>query len=112
MNIGEPWPDLYEAEAWVHRMQTKLHQWAVSDPDRRFDDLYNLVYDPAFLVVAFSRVRDNKALRGFPWAPGPERATELRPSGRTTAKGASQPTRSIAPSRCQGWPKATRRAWP
>jgi len=26
-------------------MQTKLHQWAVADPDRRFDDLYNLVHD-------------------------------------------------------------------
>ncbi|HEY5245816.1 MAG TPA: group II intron reverse transcriptase/maturase, partial [Acidimicrobiales bacterium] len=59
----EPWPDLYEAEARVHRMQVKLHQWAVADPDRRFGDLYNLVYDPAFLVVAFSRVRDNKGAR-------------------------------------------------
>jgi len=63
VNIGEPWPDLYEAEARVHRMQVKLHQWAVADPDRRFGDLYNLVYDPAFLVVAFSRVRDNKGAR-------------------------------------------------
>ena len=44
-------------------MQTKLHQWAISDPDRCFDDLYNLVYDPAFLVVAWSRVRDNKGGR-------------------------------------------------
>jgi RNA-directed DNA polymerase len=44
-------------------MQTKLHQWAVGDPDRRFDDLYNLVHDPAFLVVAWSRVRSNKGAR-------------------------------------------------
>jgi hypothetical protein len=42
-------------------MQTKLHQWAASDPGRRFDDLANLVYDPAFLVVAWDRVRGNKA---------------------------------------------------
>lgn len=63
MNIGEPWPDLYEAESRVQAMQTKLHQWAISDPGRRFDDLYNLVYDPAFLVVAWSRVRDNKGGR-------------------------------------------------
>jgi RNA-directed DNA polymerase len=63
VNIGEPWPDLDEAELRVHAMQTKLHQWAISDPDRRFDDLYNLVYDPAFLVVAWSRVRDNKGGR-------------------------------------------------
>ena len=63
MNIGDPWPDLDEAEFRVHAMQTKLHQWAISDPGRRFDDVYNLVYDPAFLVVAWSRVRDNKGGR-------------------------------------------------
>ena len=27
----------------------KLHRWAVADPGRRFDDVFNLVYDPAFL---------------------------------------------------------------
>jgi len=63
VNIGAPWPNLDEAEQRVHAMQTKLHQWAVSDPDRRFDDLFNLVYDPAFLVVAWSRVRGNKGAR-------------------------------------------------
>jgi RNA-directed DNA polymerase len=44
-------------------MQTKLHQWAKADSGRRFDDLYNLVYDPAFLVVAWRRVRGNKGAR-------------------------------------------------
>jgi RNA-directed DNA polymerase len=63
VNIGAPWPDLDEAERRVLRMQRKLHQWATSDPGRRFDDLYNLVYDPAFLVVAWSRVRGNKGGR-------------------------------------------------
>ena len=63
MNTGDPWPDLDEAELRVHEMQTKLHQWAISDPGRRFDDLYNLVYDPAFLVVAWSRVKGNKGAR-------------------------------------------------
>ena len=63
MNIGAPWPDLVEAEWRVLKMQTKLHQWAISDPGRRFDDVYNLVYDPAFLVVAWSRVRDNRGGR-------------------------------------------------
>ena len=43
MNTGAPWPGLDEAEPRVLAMQTKLHQWAISDPDRRFDDLYNLV---------------------------------------------------------------------
>ena len=63
MNTGAPWPSLEAAEPRVLAMQTKLHQWAVSDPDRRFDDLYNLLYDPAFLVVAWDRVRSNKGAR-------------------------------------------------
>ena len=63
MNIGAPWPDTEVAESRVLVMQTKLHQWAISDPDRCFDDLFNLVYDPAFLVVAWARVRGNKGGR-------------------------------------------------
>jgi RNA-directed DNA polymerase len=63
VNIGAPWPDLDEAEQRVRSMQTKLHQWATADRDRRFDDLHNLVYDPAVLVVAWSRVRTNKGAR-------------------------------------------------
>jgi RNA-directed DNA polymerase len=63
VNIGAPWPDLDEAEQRVLVMQTKLHQWAAADLGRRFDDLANLVYDPAFLVVAWSRVRGNTGAR-------------------------------------------------
>jgi RNA-directed DNA polymerase len=63
VNIGAPWPDLDEAEHRVLVMQTKLHQWATADPGRRFCDLANLVYDPAFLVVAWNRVRGNKGAR-------------------------------------------------
>ena len=43
-----------EAESRVWRMQTKLHQWAAADLGRRFDDLHNLVFDPATLQVAFA----------------------------------------------------------
>ncbi|MHB8860018.1 MAG: group II intron reverse transcriptase/maturase [Thermoleophilia bacterium] len=63
MNTGAPWPDPSEAERRVLKMQHKLNQWASSNPDRCFDDLYNLVHDPAFLVVAWSRVRANKGAR-------------------------------------------------
>jgi RNA-directed DNA polymerase len=63
VNTGAPWPDLDEAEARVRRIQTKLHQWATDDPDRRFDDLFNLVADPAFLTVAWARVRGNRGAR-------------------------------------------------
>ena len=63
MNTGAPWPTAEEAEARVLRMQTKLHQWAVLDHDRRFDDLFNLVTDPATLLVAWRRVRGNQGSR-------------------------------------------------
>ena len=63
MNTGAPWPDADQAEARVLGIQAKLHRWATDDPKRRFDDLYNLVYDPAVLLVAWSRVRVNKGAR-------------------------------------------------
>lgn len=43
----------------VLRMQAKLHRWAVTDPGRRVDDVFNLVRDPAFLALAWDRVRSN-----------------------------------------------------
>jgi RNA-directed DNA polymerase len=48
--------------AWdrVAGMQAKLHRWAAADPGRRFDDLFNLVHDPATLIIAFSRVAGNQ----------------------------------------------------
>jgi len=63
VNTDEPWPSLDEAEPRVLRIQTKLHQWATDDPGRQFDDLYNLVSDPAFLGVAWDRVRGNRGAR-------------------------------------------------
>jgi RNA-directed DNA polymerase len=63
VNTGASWPDLKEAERRVLAMQSKLHRWAVSGSDRQFDDLYNLVYDSAFLVVAWDRVRSNRGAR-------------------------------------------------
>ena len=63
MNTGAPWPDSNEAWWRVRKMQIKLHQWALDDPNRRFTDHYNLVYDPAFLVVAWERVRGNRGAR-------------------------------------------------
>jgi RNA-directed DNA polymerase len=41
MNIGEQsWPSSAAAAWRVRRMQRKLHYWAVSDPGRRFDDVF------------------------------------------------------------------------
>ena len=63
MNTDAPWPSPDEAAARVLGIQVKLHQWATGSPDRRFDDLFNLICDPAFLVVAWNRVRGNRGAR-------------------------------------------------
>jgi RNA-directed DNA polymerase len=48
VNADDPWPDRDAAWSGVLKIQTKLHQWATDDPDRRFDDLYNLCTTPLF----------------------------------------------------------------
>jgi RNA-directed DNA polymerase len=47
----------------VSEMQAKLHRWAVADPGRRFDDLFNLVHDPETLVAAWQRVAANQGAK-------------------------------------------------
>ena len=68
------WPDGFTASVMVRRMQVKLHRWAAGDPGRRFGDLFNLVYDPAFLAAAWDRVAANKGAR----TAGIDRATVAR----------------------------------
>lgn len=64
VNTDVSWPgDTTQAWSRVLKMQTKLHQWAKDDSVRRFDDVFNLVYDPAFLVAAWNRVQGNKGGR-------------------------------------------------
>ena len=42
----------HEAEERVLGWQTKLHRWAAQDEQQRFGDVFNLVCDPATLLVA------------------------------------------------------------
>lgn len=63
MNTDELEYVLMRAERRVLEIQTKLHRWGREDPHRRFSDLFNLVADPAFLLVAWVRVRGNKGAR-------------------------------------------------
>ena len=63
MNTDELDYALMKAERRVLEIQIKLHRWSGDDPHRRFDDLYNLVTDPAFLLVAWDRVRNNRGAR-------------------------------------------------
>lgn len=53
------WPDVDSAAWTVQKMQLKLHHWATEDHGRWFGDLYNLVYEPAFLMHAWERVAGN-----------------------------------------------------
>jgi RNA-directed DNA polymerase len=63
VNTDELDAALFGAERRVLSIQARLHCWARDDPHRRFDDLFNLVADPAFLLVAWDRVRGNKGAR-------------------------------------------------
>jgi len=63
VNTSAPGLGLEQAETRVLEIQTKLHRWDGENEGRRFDDLYNLVHDPAFLAVAWSQVRGNKGAR-------------------------------------------------
>jgi RNA-directed DNA polymerase len=74
VNIGVRWPDPGLAYFRVREMQTKLHQWAKENPSRCFDDLFNLVYDPAFLMHAWERVSNNAGAR----TAGVDRVTVAR----------------------------------
>ncbi|MFJ2610554.1 group II intron reverse transcriptase/maturase [Streptomyces sp. NPDC087425] len=62
LNSGAPEAPLGSHQR-VSGMQAKLHRWAAADHGRRFDDLFNLVCDPATLLVAFERVAGNKGAR-------------------------------------------------
>ncbi|GAA3521003.1 hypothetical protein GCM10023075_82500 [Streptosporangium album] len=64
VNVGA-WPEQVPMGPLrrVSEMQAKLHRWAAADPGRRFDDLFNLVHDPATLIVAFDQVADNTGAR-------------------------------------------------
>jgi RNA-directed DNA polymerase len=63
VNTSDPsWGSLRAARR-VLEIQTKLHRWATDDPQRRFDELFNLVADPGFLLMAWERVAGNKGAR-------------------------------------------------
>src|SRR6266545_2974214 len=64
------WPGPDRAHFAVRRMQIKLHRWAGEDSSRRFGDLFNLVYDPAFLRDAWERVASNVGAKDTGDRPG------------------------------------------
>lgn len=63
MNTSAPGQLPESARDRVLGIQRKLHKWADDDQDRGFNDLHNLVCDPAVLMVAWCRVRSNTGSR-------------------------------------------------
>jgi RNA-directed DNA polymerase len=63
VNTDEPSPAGFADEERVLSIQTKLHRWAADAPTCRFDDLFNLICDPAVLTVAWHRVSTNRGAR-------------------------------------------------
>ena len=63
MNNAAPLIEPKAAEQRVLGIQRKLHKWATDDQGRRFQDLHNLVCDPATLQGAWQRVRTNRGSR-------------------------------------------------
>ena len=97
MNTDELEAALYRAERRVLEIQAKLHRWAIGDRERRFDDLFNLVTDPAFLLVAWDRVRGNRGASAClvdsrTGAPSPGKPLPK------PARSTSQPVASFTPS--------------
>jgi len=62
VNSLAPFP-VDQAEERVLGWQTRLHRWAAQDEQARFGDLFNLVCDPATLLVAWERVKRNRGSR-------------------------------------------------
>ena len=60
MNSPAPMPALEVAQPRVLGWQTRLHRWAEEDEQARFGDLFNLICDPATLVVAWEGVKHNR----------------------------------------------------
>jgi RNA-directed DNA polymerase len=59
--VNTPAPSAAElAEERVLAWQRKLHRWAGEDKEQRFGDLFNLVCDPATLLVSWERVKRNR----------------------------------------------------
>ena len=85
----------------VSEMQAKLHRWAVADPGRRFDDLFNFVYDPATLIVAFDRVAGNRGAN----TPGVDGLTVADVEERWVSPGSwttcGPPSRTARSGRCR-----------
>ena len=62
--MNSPAPlDAKSASERVLGWQTRLHRWAVQDEQARFSDLFNLICDPATLLVAWERVKRNRGSR-------------------------------------------------
>ena len=85
----------------VLKIQTKLHRWARDDPHRRFDDLFNLVADPAFLLVAWDRVSGNKGAATAGVDRRTRRPSRPRKGLTTSSTNYGRTSRTVVSTRCR-----------
>ena len=101
MNTDEPDTALRRAEVRVLEIQTKLHRWARDDADRKFDDLFNLVSDPAFLLVGWDRVRGNKGAKTAGWTARQRHPSWSRSVSRSSSTNCGARSRTVVSGRCR-----------
>jgi retron-type reverse transcriptase len=101
VNTDELEHALFEAERRVLKIQTKLHRWARDDPRRRFDDLFNLVADPGFLLVAWDRVAGNKGARTAGIDGRTARSVEAVKGSRSSSTDCGRACRTAVSVRCR-----------
>ena len=101
VNTDELEVALMVARQRVLKIQTKLHRWAVDDPHRRFDDLFNLVADPGFLLVAWHRVSGNKGAATAGWIGAPRRPSPPGRASRRSSTNYGRVSRTAVSVRCR-----------
>lgn len=92
---------LMVARQRVLKIQTKLHHWARDDPHRRFDDLFNLVADPAFLLVAWDRSAGTRVPPRLGWIGAPRRPSRLLMGSRSSSTNYGPVSRTVVSARCR-----------
>ena len=86
MNTDAPWPTSTRRLARVLGIQAKLHRWATDDPIAGSTICSTSSVIPAFLVVAWDRVRSNKGHARPGWTGRNRRSIDGRAGSRFLAE--------------------------
>ena len=101
VNTGDPVPGLFSAECRVREIQAKLHRWARDDPHRRFNDLFNLVADPAFLLAPGIGCGATRELRPLGWTAALRRLSRWARVSRSSSTSCGPHSETAVSRRCR-----------